>query len=82
VIRVGAQYWAKNIAEVREWAIARMNADVRAGLDIDEGIYDVEDWCRVWIENDPFDNGGDASVRRGMRSEWPEIYAVYRRLNA
>jgi hypothetical protein len=74
--------WTRNVFAVREWAIARMKADARAGVKTDEEIFDIEDWCRVWIENDPRDNGGDASVRREMRSEWREIWRDYQRLSA
>jgi hypothetical protein len=79
---VGAQYWARNIFAIREWAIAQINAAERSGVKADVDVYEVEDWCRVWIENDPLDNGGDGSVRRGMRDEWPSIWRDYKRLSA
>jgi hypothetical protein len=75
-------YRMRNIFAVGEWAIAEIK---KAGTDADgnplvnEEIIGIADWCYVWLENDPRDNGGDASVRRGMRSEWPSVYALYRR---
>lgn len=73
-------YWSKNIYAVREWAIGLMKYDASHGIKTPEDVLNVEDWCRVWIENDPFDNGGDASVRRDMRAEWREVFAAYKRL--
>jgi hypothetical protein len=76
-----AHYRAANIHAVGEWAHRRI---VEAGVDgegnplADEEIIGIADWCFAWIENDPGDNGGDRTVRRGMRRYWPQVFAEYR----
>jgi hypothetical protein len=78
-----AHYWAANIYAVGEWAVAeikRLGTDGEGTPLASEELCDVADWCWTWVENDPGDNGGDRTVRRGMRRHWPEIYRSYLRL--
>lgn len=84
---IDRRYSTKTITAMREVCIRWL--DGHRDL-YDEGLLEwtgdavavdeVEDWCRVWIENDPFDNGGDASVRRGMRPEWPRTRDMFWRM--
>jgi len=77
---ITAHYRAANIYAIGNWAVAeikRLGADAEGNVLASEELCDLADWCWAWIENDPKDNGGDASVRRGMRPYWPRIYRAY-----
>ena len=77
------RYWAKNVHAVREWAIGLINFDAAHEMETPGGVFEIEDWCRWWIENDPGDAGSYGAYERrnaNARKEWREVWADYLRL--
>lgn len=82
-VTVTGHYRRENIVAIYEWAISAIEQrQADQGSPELDALRELEDWCRVWIENDPRDNGGDGYARRQMRSEWPAILSGYRQLAA